>query len=96
MPASVAAIAACSIASPADAPQLASSAPQEIEHTSQPSAVAAHGRRDVLRPVDADIRRLAGGHGVSRAGDLDVERDLAVGVVAWMPDCWSCRRPRHR
>ena len=41
IPAAVAAAAVCSIASPAAAPQLASSAPQEIEQTSQPSAVAA-------------------------------------------------------
>src|SRR6516162_6783462 len=41
IPAEVASVAACSMSWPACTPQLASSAPQEIEHTSQPSAVAA-------------------------------------------------------
>ena len=41
IPAAVAAAAASSMALPASAPQTASSAPHEIEHTSQPSAVAA-------------------------------------------------------
>ena len=82
MPAAVAAAAACSMSLPACAPHLASSAPQEIEHTSQPSARrGAHRGRDVLRPVDADRGGLAGRHVVGGAGDLDVERDLAIGAV---------------
>jgi hypothetical protein len=58
-------------------------APGDRAHIAAVRGGRDYGLRDVLRPIDADIRGFACSYRVRGASDLDVERHFAVRVVLW-------------